>query len=75
MDKNRIYIIELNLNIGTCYIWGAVAALFQAPEIMKKLNLPEGFIPCCGITLGKTDYEYVLRDIPADRIAKTVIQK
>lgn len=39
---------------------------------MKKLNLPEGFIPCCGIILGRTDYEYIPRDIPADRIAKTV---
>lgn len=62
------------LNIGTCHIWGAVAALLQAPDTMKKLNLPESFIPCCGIILGRIDYEYEIRDIPSDRIKKTVIE-
>lgn len=62
------------LNIGTCYIWGAVMALFNEPDTMKKLHLPENFIPCCAITLGKTDYKYEIRDIPEDRISKNIIE-
>lgn len=62
------------LNIGTCYIWGAVMALFNAPDILEKLNLPENFIPCCGITLGRTDYTYTKREVPEDRIARNIIK-
>lgn len=41
------------LGLGTCYIWGVVAALATSPDIMSELGLPEDFIPCCGIVLGK----------------------
>lgn len=61
------------LNIGTCYIWGAVAALFRSPETMRKLKLPEEFIPCCGIILGKMNDEYRIREISLDKISKNVI--
>lgn len=62
------------LNIGTCYIWGAVSALFGSPETMQKLKLPEEFIPCCGITLGKMNDEYRIREISLDKISKNVIE-
>ena len=39
----------------------------------KELKLPEGFIPCCAICLGKTDEKYELKEIPANRIAQTTI--
>lgn len=58
----------VELGLGACYIWGAVFAINQAPELVKKLGLPEGFTPCCAVSLGKTDYRYTLREIPADRI-------
>lgn len=61
------------LEVGNCYIWGAVAAASHNPEILAKLKLPEGFIPCCAISLGKTNEKYELREIPADRIAQTTI--
>ena len=57
----------VELGVGSCYIWGAVAALFQSPEVMAKLNLPEGYIPCCAIGLGHTDEKYSEREI-TDRI-------
>lgn len=53
----------VELGVGSCYIWGAVASLFQSPEVMVKLNLPEGYIPCCAIGLGHTDEKYEERDI------------
>lgn len=61
------------LGVGHCDIWGAVAAASHDPEILAELKLPEGFIPCCGICLGKTAETYEQRTIPMDRIAQTVI--
>lgn len=61
------------LGLGTCYIWGAVAAIAASPDLVKELDLPEDLIPCCGIVLGKTDYKYELREIPTDRITKNTI--
>lgn len=61
------------LGVGSCYIWGAIAAASHSPEIITELKLPEGFIPCCAICLGKTDEKYELKEIPANRIAQTTI--
>lgn len=62
------------LGVGSCYIWGAIAALSRNAKILAELNLPEDFIPCCAISLGKTDCTYDVRDIPENKIAKTVIE-
>ncbi len=61
------------LGIGSVYIWGATMALSKDKELIKELNLPEGFLPSCAIGLGKTDKKYELRDIPMDRISKNTI--
>lgn len=58
-------------NVGNCYIWGAVMGMNQDADLVAKLNLPEGFIPCCGITLGETTETFTPRDIPAGRLAIT----
>ena len=62
-----------HLGVGSCYIWGATMAMNKNEAILAKLNLPEDFIPCCAITLGKTDQVYTLREIPEDKIGQTVI--
>ncbi|WP_056950114.1 nitroreductase family protein [Lacticaseibacillus nasuensis] len=54
--------------VGCCYIWGAVAALNQEPATVAKLNLPAGFVPCCGLVLGEFAGDYAPREIPSDRI-------
>lgn len=56
------------LGVGSCYIWGATMALSKDEDILQSLKLPEGFIPCCALGLGKTNEKYTVRDIPADRI-------
>ena len=61
------------LGIGACHIWGAIAALSNTPDILQEVNLPENFIPCCAIALGKTEYQYEVREIPADRITRNII--
>ena len=62
------------LGVGTCYIWGATAAMSRNPEILADLKLPEGFIPCCAMCFGKTDIAYEAREIPENKIGKTVIE-
>lgn len=62
------------LGIGVCHIWGATMAVQNAPDILKELDLPEGFVPCCAVTLGKTDSVYTQREIPMDRIATNTIE-
>lgn len=62
------------LGVGACHIWGATMATVNAPEVLNALQLPEGFVPCCAITLGKTDGAYEPREIPMDRIAKNTIE-
>ena len=70
---HNMALAAVNLGVGCCHIWGAIAALNQHPELLKKLNLPEGFVPCCGITLGETEEIYTSRDIP-DRIATNYVK-
>lgn len=62
-----------DIGIGSCLIWGAVAALNTKPELVAKLNLPEGHVVCCGIVLGETAETFDEKEIPADRIAISYI--
>lgn len=62
------------LGAGSCYIWGATAAMSRNAELLAELKLPEGFIPCCAMAFGKTNDSYELREIPEDKIAKTFIE-
>ena len=61
------------LGVGSCYIWGATAALSRNTELLAELNLPEVFIPCCAISLGKTEEIYELREIPTNKISQNTI--
>lgn len=62
------------LGLGCCHIWGATMALHTNPELTAQLQLPEDFIPCCAVTLGKTKEVYSEREIPMNRIGKTVLE-
>lgn len=62
------------LGVGVCHIWGAIAALSAAPDVVRGLDLPEGFIPCCAVTLGKTDDQYEVREVPEGRIAVNTVE-
>ena len=74
-------IIAYNLNIaatalgfGSCLIWGAFRAINKNPAVVKRLELPEGFTPCCGIIVGKTKEHYAKREIDKNRIGVNRIQ-
>lgn len=62
------------LGVGSCHIWGAVRAVAASEELTAQLELPDGFIPACGIILGQTEEEYMRRDIPEDRIRRSFIR-
>jgi len=64
----------VEMGLGACHIWGATIALNQNEEILKELNLPEGFTPCSGIILGKTAEVYSEREIPENRIQTAYIK-
>lgn len=54
--------------IGACHIWGCMMALTTNPELIKKLNIPDGFTPSCAVALGKTTETYSERNISENRI-------
>lgn len=56
-------------NVGVCHIWGCIIALSANPELISKLNIPEGFTPVCAVAVGKTDDIYAKREIPENRIS------
>jgi len=64
----------VEMGLGACHIWGATIALSQNEDLLKELNLPEGFTPCCGIILGKTEEVYTEREIPENRIQTAYIK-
>ena len=42
-----------NLSLGSVYVMGPVLVLNTDKELLKDLNLPEGFVPAAGILLGQ----------------------
>lgn len=64
----------VELGIGSVHIWGAIRALNRSPELLAKLQLPDGFTPSCAIALGQTEEEYSRRAIPKDRIATNYVK-
>ena len=70
----NMVLASVELGLGACHIWGATAALSMNADLVKELNLPEGFFPCCGMIVGKTTETYTAREIPEGRIATAYIK-
>lgn len=60
--------------VGSCYIWGAIMAVQNDVDLIRQLGLPEGFVPCCGVVLGKTNEKYEPREIDEGRIAVNKVE-
>ncbi|MBU3180823.1 nitroreductase family protein [Clostridium psychrophilum] len=41
-----------DINIGSVYLWAFISSFSADKELLKKLDLPEGFTPISGIALG-----------------------
>ena len=63
----------VTLGLGACHIWGAIRALNKEPQLLAELDLPEGFLPCCAIALGKTNEQYEERTVADNRIVTKVM--
>jgi len=50
----NILLAAEGLDIGSCWI-GLIKAYFQSPESKGKLEIPEGYSPIYGVTLGYKD--------------------
>jgi len=48
----NMLIAATELGLGSVYLWGLLRALNASPDLLKKLDLPEGFIPVSAIALG-----------------------
>lgn len=68
MIAHNVALVATDMGVGQCCIWGAVAAMAARPELVGRLGIPEGFVPCCGVALGETDEEYAPREISQERI-------
>ena len=62
------------LGLGACHIWGAIRALNKEPELLAELHLPEGFLPCCALTLGRTQEAYEKRAVQDGRIMTVTME-
>ncbi|MGI6259033.1 MAG: nitroreductase family protein [Anaerolineaceae bacterium] len=70
---HNMVLAATELGLGACYLWGATDALSMQADLLAELDLPEDFIPCCAVGIGKTDETYSIREIPHNRITKNVI--
>ena len=41
-----------DINIGSVYLWAFISSFSVDKELLKELDLPEGFAPISGIALG-----------------------
>lgn len=70
---HNICLAAVELGLGQCCIWGAIAALSKNDALVQALAQPQGFVPCCAVSVGKTAEVYARRDIPTGRIGCNVI--
>ena len=69
---HTITMAAVALGVGHCDIWGSIQVMHDG--LKAQLDLPEGFEPCCGIVLGKTNETYEKREFPENRITKNYIK-
>lgn len=61
--------------VGSCFIYGAIAALDGKDDLLAELKLPEGYKPLGALALGKTEDAYGSREVPdGHRFAQNVIE-
>jgi nitroreductase len=73
MIVHNMALAAVDLGVGHCDIYGAIAALNTNAELVAKLNLPEGHKPIAAIIVGQSDEVYAERTIDENRIRKAYI--
>ncbi len=70
----NMHLAATDIGLGSCLIWGAINGLNNDQGLIKKLNLPEGHTPCCGVIVGETEEKFTDRIIPEGRISISYIK-
>ncbi|MCR5666310.1 MAG: nitroreductase family protein [Eubacterium sp.] len=73
MIVHNMALAAIDNGLGSVDIYGSIAALNQNPDLMAKLNLPDGFVPVGATAFGETTETFEEREIPMNRIATDVI--
>ena len=70
----NIALEAVSLGVGACHIWGAVRVLNVRPDLLSRLPIPAGMKPCCAVIVGKTQEQYVERQVEFGRIATDYVE-
>ncbi|MCD8175792.1 MAG: nitroreductase family protein [Phascolarctobacterium sp.] len=69
----NMHLMATDMGLGSCLILGTILALGTNKELIKKLNLPEGHVPCCVVIVGGTEEKFPERQIPENKISVSYI--
>ncbi len=71
---HNMILSAVDLGIGSCHIWGAVMGINADSDLTSKLNLPEGFSPICGMTIGQSEELYTQKEVVNNKITTSFIK-
>ena len=73
MIAHNMVLEATDLDLGACYLWGVFTAVSNTPDLLAKLNLPDGYELLAVIDAGSTSETYEAREIPKDKISVNAV--
>lgn len=74
MIVHNMALAATDMGIGSVCIWGCIRALNNRPDLVEKLNLPEGFTVTGSIVFGPTTEKMEKREVLVDRIETNYVK-
>ncbi|PJI06877.1 MULTISPECIES: nitroreductase family protein [Clostridium] len=50
-SAENMLIAATDFDLGSCFVMGPIMA-FSSPDLLKKIDMPENYVPLCGVLLG-----------------------
>lgn len=69
----NLNLAAVDLDLGACHIWGAIAAVANDAQLKQTLKIDAGLTLVAGLVVGPTDDAYADRDIPKNRIKTNIL--
>ena len=73
MIAHNMVLEATDLDLGACSLWGVFTAVSNTPDLLAKLNLPDGYELLAAIDAGPTSETYEAREIPKDKISVNAV--
>lgn len=73
MIVHNMALAATELGLGSVCIWASITAVAHDQRVRDMLRLPEGFFPCCALTLGQTPDTFPRRAVNPRKIEVTRI--